>query len=188
MEQFVKCLFSDSHLIGDMGNVKTTHAPSIKRYGTDILRGLIKSDGYKMYFICGKWYYAHRLVASHYILNPGNLSDVNHKDGNKAYNWVENLEWVSHRDNIQHSYDVLGRTNPKGVDRWNYGLKASEETKNKMAVKKLGKLHPKFKGWYVFDGVEYATPDQLAKILTISRKTVVRYCVNGFFGCSFRYK
>lgn len=51
----------------------------------------------------------HRLVAETFIPNPDNLSDVNHKDGNKTNNHVENLEWMSHFDNVHHAAEELER-------------------------------------------------------------------------------
>lgn len=46
----------------------------------------------------------HRLVAETFIPNPDNLPQVNHKDCNKDNNHVDNLEWVSGRDNLDHAW------------------------------------------------------------------------------------
>lgn len=47
--------------------------------------------------------YAHRAVAIAYLPNPNNLPEVNHKDGNKLNNYVDNLEWVSSVENKRHA-------------------------------------------------------------------------------------
>ena len=46
---------------------------------------------------------AHRLVAKTFIPNPNNLATVNHINGKHNDNHVENLEWLSHEDNIKHA-------------------------------------------------------------------------------------
>lgn len=47
--------------------------------------------------------FVHRLVAEKYLSNPNNYSQVNHKDGNKENNLVENLEWVNNLQNRIHA-------------------------------------------------------------------------------------
>lgn len=46
----------------------------------------------------------HRLIAIAFIPNPKNLEQVNHKDGNKLNNNIDNLEWVTRADNARHSF------------------------------------------------------------------------------------
>ena len=55
----------------------------------------------------------HRLVAMAFLPMPDSKGtwEVNHKDGNKENNDVTNLEWVSRKENIQHSWDIGLRTN-----------------------------------------------------------------------------
>ena len=55
-----------------------------------------------------KHQYIHRLVAQAFIPNPKGLPQVNHKNGIKTDNRVENLEWVDNSGNQRHSRDVLG--------------------------------------------------------------------------------
>ena len=50
-----------------------------------------------------KKHYIHRLVAMAYIPNPENLPEVDHKDNNKTNNCVNNLQWLSHKDNTRKS-------------------------------------------------------------------------------------
>ena len=60
----------------------------------------------------GNRHLIHRLVAQAFIPNPDNLPTVNHKNGNGLDNRVNNLEWMSNRDNCLHAKQN-GWTNPK---------------------------------------------------------------------------
>ena len=50
-----------------------------------------------------KQYYIHRLVAEAYIPNMDNLPQVDHIDNDKTHNYVNNLQWITHRDNNRKS-------------------------------------------------------------------------------------
>lgn len=53
----------------------------------------------------GKHFFVHRLVALAFIPNPNGYEYVNHKDGNKRNNNMDNLEWCSASQNMKHAYE-----------------------------------------------------------------------------------
>lgn len=65
---------------------------------------------------------SHRIVAKAFIPNPLNKLIVNHKNGIKTDNRVENLEWVTYSENQQHVYDCLNRKLGSGTDNGNAKL------------------------------------------------------------------
>ena len=51
-------------------------------------------------------YLVHRLVAITFLPNPNNCSDVDHIDHNMTNNNVNNLRWLTHKENLHHSYEI----------------------------------------------------------------------------------
>jgi len=78
---------------------------------------LYKNKDYKKHSI-------HRLVAEHFVVNPMNKKEVNHKDGNKLNNHYTNLEWMTHAENFNHAYGNI--FDNKGENHGNSKLKDRE--------------------------------------------------------------
>lgn len=105
---------------GDVENLSTNK----------ILKGSISENGYKYYRLSKdnkkQMYYAHRLVAEAFIPNPKNLPVVNHKDGNKLNNNVDNLEWATYSENIIHAYQNNLIKNEKKIEYYDKDLEGEE--------------------------------------------------------------
>ena len=93
METWKKIEGFEDYLVSDKGRVKRLKVLTLN----------VGNSGYKTANIRGNTKTVHRLVASAFIPNPKNKRCVNHIDGNKLNNNVNNLQWVTHKENTQHA-------------------------------------------------------------------------------------
>lgn len=106
----------EEYEVDDLGNIYRNNK---------ILKPQLNESGY--YRVClskkGKLSkkYIHRLVAEAFIPNLKNKKQVNHIDGNKLNNNVDNLEWATPSENIRHAFKNKLSYIPKGKQNHLYG-------------------------------------------------------------------
>ncbi len=150
-----------------------------------------KITGYKYAALLnGADYYIKRIAVHRLVLVAFKGYDadkpwVNHKDGNRSNNHLDNLEWTTISENIQHSFDVLGRVAPSGDSHWSTGKTASKETKQLMSSSKIGKRHPKYKGFYLIEGKKYYSSYEAAQATGLNQRTLQRKCALNKDGFNF---
>ena len=134
--------------ISNYGNIKRLPREIIYKDGRKYLykektmRLFKTSKGYNI--ICftinnkSKWYYVHRIVAETFILNSKHKPQINHKNGVKTDNRVENLEWCTNSENQIHAYknglkstQKVNQYDLKGnfIKTWNSIYEAQKELK-----------------------------------------------------------
>lgn len=96
--------------VSNLGRVKSYYGKNGRLTDKEkILSGKVDKDGYMEVRLCKKgqvtYKRVHRIVASHFLCGDESLQ-VNHKDGNKSNNCVDNLEYVTPKENVIHAHET----------------------------------------------------------------------------------
>lgn len=153
MEIWKDCVTSNFYEVSSFGNIRDKETKCL-------LKLRYSSNGY---VICGirkglndrkqKMLSIHREVAKAFIENPFLYNQINHKDGNKTNNNVENLEWCNQSQNMKHAYKI--------------GLEKSDV--ERLRHLRDMKIKVKFKNG---QECEYSSIKEACEKLSINRKTL----------------
>lgn len=99
--------YEGSYQVSNYGRIKSLPRKRIRKT-EKVLKSFTNNSGYEIIRLyqngLERKYLIHRLVAEVFVTNVNNLPQVNHIDGNKHNNNVNNLEWCTASQNMKHSY------------------------------------------------------------------------------------
>lgn len=114
------------YIVNDCGiNDKTVYSLKRKKF----LKPCLSNTGYYVLALGGKRYTLHRLIATLFIPNPQDKPCIDHINGDRTDNRVENLRWCTYKEN---------NNNPIYIER-KVGQKRSDRVKQKMSESRKGK-------------------------------------------------
>ena len=119
-EEWRPCASLSGYEVSSVGRVRNGVAPKAIHYNGRYLVVIAYFGGVR------NVRKVHRLVAGAFIPNPYNKQDVNHKNGIKTDNRVENLEWATRQENIRHAV-ATGLAKPAfGENHWSAKLRLEQ--------------------------------------------------------------
>jgi len=155
--------FNGTHLVsinGDIINLQGERAGLLLKQETTNW-GYKRVNIYSVESQTSKRLRVHRLVML--VHNPkGELIQVNHRDGNKTNNRIENLEWSTQSSNQKHAYKTglnKASTAPKPTLR----ALTDDQVKRALKLRQLGRSYPK-----------------IGEVLGVSSATIRRICIKGY--------
>ena len=120
--------YGDYYEVSNYGNIRNAKTKKIRK------QNLTKKGKYC--FVSGSLgsredkitFRVHKAVAETFISNPSNLPEVNHKDGNKLNNHVDNLEWCTGTENMKHASEY-GLLHPRRGEDTSWSKLTNETVK-----------------------------------------------------------
>jgi hypothetical protein len=148
MKKFIQTEYlPNGYLINIEGQVKSPF--------NKILKTTISNSGYYFLNIKNKGYFIHRAVAFGFLPLVDGKKNVNHKDGNKLNNELDNLEWCTKSENCKHAYLL--------------GLK--KKTISSLFKGKFGEEHNRSVR-IICNGIEYSGYSEASRKLNILTSTI----------------
>ena len=166
--------------ISNLGRVKSLNYKGSGK--GKILKNIEHSNGYLIVGLAKngkrKQFYVHKLVAEAFIPNPENKPEVDHINTIRDDNKVENLCWVTKKENMNNplTKETMSKSH-MGENHHMYGKHHSEETKNKMGESHKGKINNKPRRIYCIELDKiYNSIREAEKELNISRTNIIKAC------------
>ena len=109
-----------------------------------IMKPFTDKGGYLRVKLLGKTCKVHRLVAQAFIPNPENKPTVNHINGIKSDNRVDNLEWASHTENTRHAYDTglkCGHTGRRDKGNNKFGEEWTKLNNKGVSLREISRMY-----------------------------------------------
>jgi hypothetical protein len=104
--------FDKKYFVSSLGRFKNSYGKIMENYK-------VNENGYIRVYIYKKTFTLHRLVALTFLENPNNKEQVNHKDGNKLNNSIDNLEFVTNKENQLHKFQMgLGNNYTRKIGQY----------------------------------------------------------------------
>lgn len=172
MENWKKVSDFINYSISDYGRLRNDKSGRILKGGKD-------KDGYIQAILCnnGKRFNRriHRLVAEAFLPNTENKPQINHKDGNKQNNNINNLEWSTNQENQDHFWRVINSDiNKENRSRAHIGKGLLKDNPNSKKVMRIedGKIFDTIKEAALDTGIRY---NEISQVCNGKRKTTGGY-------------